>query len=79
MRRFRNLGDLIRRELCQHFGQDPRAADGFLLRTWRSGPQAGQPKLPPAGKLGPAFTYTPEIGNAMRSAAPFGRPFSSRL
>lgn len=38
--------DLIRRELCQHFGQDPRAADGFLLRTWRSGPQAGQPKLP---------------------------------
>jgi hypothetical protein len=40
--------DLIRRELCQHFGQDPRAADGFLLRTWRSGPQAGQPKLPPA-------------------------------
>ena len=40
--------DLIRRELCQHFGQDPRAADGILLRTWRSGPQAGQPKLPPA-------------------------------
>jgi hypothetical protein len=38
--------DLIRRELCQHFGQNPRAADGFLLRTWRSGPQAGQPKLP---------------------------------
>jgi hypothetical protein len=40
--------DLIRRELCQHFGQDPRAADGLLLRTWRSGPQAGQPKLPSA-------------------------------
>jgi hypothetical protein len=40
--------ELIRRELCQHFGQDPRAADGFLLRTWRSGLQAGQPKLPPA-------------------------------
>jgi hypothetical protein len=40
--------DLIRREFCQHFGQDPRAADGFLLRTWRSGPQAGQPKLPSA-------------------------------
>jgi hypothetical protein len=40
--------DLIRRELCQHFGQDPRAADGILLRTWRSGPQAGQPKLPAA-------------------------------
>ena len=40
--------DLIRRELCQHFGQDPRVADGLLLRTWRSGPQAGQPKLPSA-------------------------------
>ena len=40
--------DLIRREFCQHFGQDPRAADGFLLRTWHSGPQAGQPKLPSA-------------------------------
>jgi hypothetical protein len=40
--------DLIRREFCQHFGQDPCAADGFLLRTWRSGPQAGQPKLPSA-------------------------------
>ena len=21
-------------------------ADGFLLKTWRSGPQAGQPKVP---------------------------------
>jgi hypothetical protein len=40
--------DLIRRELCQHFGQDPRVADGLLLRTWHSGPQAGQPKLPAA-------------------------------
>jgi hypothetical protein len=40
--------DLIRRELCQHFGQDPRVADGLLLRTWHSGPQAGQPKLPSA-------------------------------
>jgi hypothetical protein len=40
--------DLIRRELCKHFGQAPRVADGFLLRIWRSGPQAGQPKLPSA-------------------------------
>ena len=40
--------DLIRRELCQHFGQDPCVADGLLLRTWHSGPQAGQPKLPAA-------------------------------
>jgi hypothetical protein len=24
----------------------PTVADGFLLKTWRSGPQAGQPKVP---------------------------------
>ena len=29
--------DLIRRELCRHFGQDPRIADGIFLRTWRGG------------------------------------------
>ena len=26
----------------------PSIAHGILLRTWRAGPQAGQPKLPPA-------------------------------
>ncbi len=40
--------ELLRRELGRHFGQDPSVADGLFLRTWRSGPQAGQPKLPPA-------------------------------
>ena len=25
--------DLIRRELCRHFGQDPRIADGIFLRS----------------------------------------------
>jgi len=40
--------DLIRRELHPRFGQDPSIADGIMLRTWRSGPNAGQPKLPPA-------------------------------
>ena len=40
--------ELLRRELCRHFGQDPRVADGIYLRTWRSGPQKGEPKLPPA-------------------------------
>jgi hypothetical protein len=39
--------ELIRRELHTRFGQDP-AADGIMLRTWRGGPNAGQPKLPPA-------------------------------
>ena len=40
--------DLIRRELHSRFGQDPLVADGIMLRTWRGGPNAGQPKLPPA-------------------------------
>ena len=38
--------DLIRRELGVRFGQLPSLADGLFLRTWRGGPQAGQPKLP---------------------------------
>ena len=38
--------DLIRREFCVRFGQAPRVADGVHLRTWRGGPQAGQPKIP---------------------------------
>ena len=40
--------ELIRRELHTRFGQDPAVADGIMLRTWRGGPNAGQPKLPPA-------------------------------
>ncbi|MDQ2802020.1 MAG: hypothetical protein M3Y41_04780, partial [Pseudomonadota bacterium] len=40
--------DLLRRELHQRFGQDPSVADGIMLRTWRGGPHAGQPKVPPA-------------------------------
>src|SRR3954451_24427786 len=40
--------DLIRRELSVHFSTHPSVADGIFLRTWRAGPQAGQPKLPPA-------------------------------
>ena len=38
----------IRRELDLFFGTLPSVADGFPLRTWRSGLLAGQPKLPPA-------------------------------
>ena len=38
--------DLLRRELCQHFGEDPRIADGIFLRTWRGGERRGQPKIP---------------------------------
>jgi hypothetical protein len=39
---------LIRQEMCQHFGEYPRLADGVFLRTWRSGPLKSQPKIPPA-------------------------------
>lgn len=38
--------DYIRRELHQFFSTLPSAAEGFLLKTWRSGPDAGNPKLP---------------------------------
>jgi hypothetical protein len=38
--------DYIRRNLDQFFSTLPTVADGFMLKTWRSGPQAGQPKVP---------------------------------
>jgi len=40
--------DYIRRELDMFFSTFPRVADGFQLKTWRGGPRAGHPKLPPA-------------------------------
>lgn len=42
--------DYIRRELDVYFTTLPSVAEGFQLRVWRGGPQAGQPKLPPAAK-----------------------------
>ena len=42
--------DYVRRELDQFFSTLPTVADGFLLKTCRSGPQAGQPKVPLAAK-----------------------------
>jgi hypothetical protein len=42
--------EFIRRAFGQHFGSFPRIAEGVFLRTWRSGPQLGEPKLPPAVK-----------------------------
>ena len=38
--------DYIRRELDPFFSTLPRVADGFHIKIWRGGPQAGQPKLP---------------------------------
>ena len=40
--------DLIRREMGIHFSQYPSLADGIFLRTWRSGPQKNEPKVPAA-------------------------------
>jgi len=40
--------DYIRRELDMFFSTFPTVAEGFQLKMWRGGPQAGQPKLPPA-------------------------------
>ncbi|WP_158746494.1 hypothetical protein [Acidisphaera sp. L21] len=40
----------MRRELDMFFSSFPTVAEGFQLKTWRGGPQAGQPKLPPAAK-----------------------------
>jgi hypothetical protein len=40
--------DLLRREFCVRFGSPPRLADGVHLRVWRTGPLAGQPKVPSA-------------------------------
>src|SRR4051794_9332687 len=40
--------ELLRRELCRHFGQDPVIADGIFLRSWRTGERRNQPKIPPA-------------------------------
>src|ERR1700733_11902742 len=42
--------DYIRRELDMFFSSFPTVAEGFLLKTWRGGPQTGQPKIPPAAK-----------------------------
>jgi uncharacterized protein len=39
---------LVRHKFGQHFSSYPSVADGVFLRTWRVGPLAGQPKLPPA-------------------------------
>jgi len=40
----------IRRELDIFFTTLPTVAEGFQLKTWKTGPLAGEPKLPPPGK-----------------------------
>jgi hypothetical protein len=38
----------LRGELLPRFGTVPRLEDGILLRSWKSGPLAGSPRLPSA-------------------------------
>ena len=68
--------ELIRHEMGLRFGQYPSLADGLHLRTWRAGPNKGEPKLPPAvrsmlerglvevrpGRYGPRAFFT-EVGH----------------
>jgi hypothetical protein len=42
--------DYIRRELDMFFSTYPTVAEGFMLKTWRGGPDAGKPKLSPIAK-----------------------------
>ena len=40
----------LRQELGVHFGAGPQIADGLFLRSWKSGPEKGKPKLLPAAR-----------------------------
>jgi hypothetical protein len=40
----------IRGQLDRFFSTLPTVAEGFQLKVWRGGPQAKEPKLPPAAK-----------------------------
>jgi hypothetical protein len=42
--------EYVRRELDMFFSTYPTVAEGFQLKTWRSGRHAGQPKLPPPAR-----------------------------
>jgi len=42
--------DYIRRELDRFFSTLPSVAEGFQLKTWRGGPEAGKPKVPLTAK-----------------------------
>ncbi len=38
--------EYIRRELDMFFSTLPTVAEGFQLKNWRGGPEAGKPKIP---------------------------------
>ena len=62
--------EYIRRELDIFFGTLPSVADGFQLRTWRGGPLAGQPKVPP-----PLRTMLERGLMEIRTGAPMPKAF----
>ena len=43
--------DYVCRELAVFFSTLPSVADGFQLKTWRGGTQAGLPKLPAVAQV----------------------------
>jgi hypothetical protein len=81
--------DYIRHELGGYFGTLPSVHDGFYLRSWKSGPKAGQPRLPRAAEmlvskglmeirttdLGPRAFFTPAGLEELRRAAADPRYF----
>ena len=67
----------IRSELDRYFTTLPTVAEGLMLRTWRTGPRAGQPKLGPAAQslLGATFSgcgasYSGSFQNTKRDGCP---------
>ena len=42
--------EYIRSELDLFFSTLPSVAEGFQIKTWRGGPQAGKPKVPQAAQ-----------------------------
>ena len=62
--------EYIRRELDIFFGTLPSVADGLQLRTWRGGPHARQPKIPP-----PLQTMVDRGLMEVRTGAPVPKAF----
>jgi hypothetical protein len=40
--------EFLKRRFEVQFGEAPRVRDGIVLKTWKSGPQKGQPRVPDA-------------------------------
>ena len=71
----------LRQELGVHFGAGPQIADGLFLRSWKSGPEKGKPKLPPAARSmldrGLIEIRPARIGYAGSSPKPGSPPYAS--